>query len=39
LATLLYRVFSYWLPMPIGGLAAVLFNRRYPRPALSESPV
>jgi uncharacterized protein (TIRG00374 family) len=29
-ATLLYRLFSYWLPIPLGGLAYVLFRRRYP---------
>jgi hypothetical protein len=28
LATLLYRVFSFWLPMPIGAMASVVFNRR-----------
>jgi hypothetical protein len=29
-ATLLYRLFSYWLPIPLGGLAYVLFRRRFP---------
>jgi uncharacterized protein (TIRG00374 family) len=28
-ATLLYRLFSYWLPIPVGGLAYLLFRRRY----------
>ena len=31
LATLLYRVFSYWLPMPAGLVAAVIFKRRHSR--------
>jgi uncharacterized membrane protein HdeD (DUF308 family) len=30
LATLTYRLVSYWLPIPAGGLAYVVFNRRYP---------
>ena len=29
-ATLLYRLLSYWLPIPLGALAYVLFRRRYP---------
>jgi uncharacterized protein (TIRG00374 family) len=28
-ATLLYRLLSYWLPIPLGGLAYLLFRRRY----------
>ncbi len=28
-ATLLYRLASYWLPIPAGGVAYVLFRRRY----------
>ncbi len=28
-ATLLYRLVSYWLPLPAGGVAYVLFQRRY----------
>jgi uncharacterized protein (TIRG00374 family) len=28
-ATLLYRLVSYWLPLPAGGIAYVLFRRRY----------
>jgi uncharacterized protein (TIRG00374 family) len=29
-ATLLYRLASYWLPIPAGGVAYLLFRRRYP---------
>jgi uncharacterized protein (TIRG00374 family) len=29
-ATLLYRIASYWLPLPAGGVAYLLFRRRYP---------
>jgi uncharacterized protein (TIRG00374 family) len=29
LATLLYRVFAYWLPLPAGALASTLFARRH----------
>lgn len=32
LATLAYRLFSYWLPIPIGGLCWWLFRRRHPSP-------
>ena len=28
-ATLLYRLVAYWLPLPIGGIAYVLFRLRY----------
>jgi uncharacterized protein (TIRG00374 family) len=28
-ATLLYRLVSYWLPLPAGGIAYVLYRRRY----------
>jgi uncharacterized protein (TIRG00374 family) len=28
LATLLYRLFSYWLPLPAGAIASTLFTRR-----------
>jgi uncharacterized protein (TIRG00374 family) len=28
-ATLLYRLVAYWLPLPLGGIAYVLFRRRY----------
>jgi uncharacterized protein (TIRG00374 family) len=30
LATLAYRLFSYWLPIPFGGVSWVLFRRRHP---------
>jgi uncharacterized protein (TIRG00374 family) len=30
-ATLLYRIVSYWLPLPAGGVAYLLFRRRYGR--------
>ncbi len=30
-ATLLYRLVAYWLPLPTGGLAYILFRRRYAR--------
>lgn len=33
LATLAYRLFSYWLPIPAGGVAWVLFRRRHPAAA------
>jgi uncharacterized membrane protein YbhN (UPF0104 family) len=29
-ATLLYRLASYWIPIPVGGVAYLLFRRRYP---------
>ncbi len=29
-ATLAYRLVSFWLPIPVGGLAWLLFRRRYP---------
>jgi len=31
LATLVFRLMSFWLPMPVGAGAAYLFRRRYPR--------
>ncbi len=31
LATLAYRVFSYWLPLPVGLVAALAFRHRYGR--------
>ena len=31
LATLAYRLVSYWLPLVAGGVAAVVYRRRYPR--------
>jgi len=32
-ATLLYRIVAYWLPLPAGGIAYVLFRHRYEAPA------
>ena len=29
--TLVYRLLTFWLPLPIGAGAAVIFRRRYPR--------
>jgi len=29
-ATLLYRLVAFWLPIPVGGIAYVAFRRRYP---------
>ena len=34
LATLAYRLFSYWLPLPLGLVAAVVHRRRYGSRAL-----
>jgi len=31
LATLVFRLVSFWIPMPVGAAAGVLFRRRYPR--------
>jgi uncharacterized membrane protein YbhN (UPF0104 family) len=31
-ATLLYRLVSFWLPLPVGAVAGWWFRRRYPRP-------
>jgi uncharacterized protein (TIRG00374 family) len=31
LATLIYRLASFWLPMPVGGIAYLLFAHRYGR--------
>ena len=30
-ATLLYRLVSYWLPLPVGGIIYVVFRQRYDR--------
>jgi uncharacterized protein (TIRG00374 family) len=35
LATLAYRLFTYWLPLPLGALGAVLHRRRYAAGAAS----
>jgi hypothetical protein len=37
IATLAYRLFSYWLPLPAGLTAYVLFRRRYGRPPAEQS--
>ena len=38
LATLAYRLFQFWLPIPAGAVAYVVFKRRYGKPAdLQES--
>jgi uncharacterized protein (TIRG00374 family) len=37
-ATLLYRLVSYWLPIPLGGVAYVVFRRRFPAPAEPATP-
>jgi uncharacterized protein (TIRG00374 family) len=37
-ATLLYRLVSYWLPIPLGGIAYLLFRRRYPHREESVAP-
>jgi hypothetical protein len=29
-ATLAYRLVSFWLPIPAGGVGWLLFRRRYP---------
>jgi uncharacterized protein (TIRG00374 family) len=34
-ATLLFRLVSFWLPLPIGAVAGWWFRRRYPRRALA----
>jgi hypothetical protein len=33
LATLAYRLVSFWLPLPAGGIGALLHRRRYGRRA------
>jgi hypothetical protein len=40
LATLVFRLVSFWIPLPIGLGAAYVFRRRYPRGgAVQSSPV
>jgi uncharacterized protein (TIRG00374 family) len=29
--TLVYRLLTFWLPLPVGAVAAVLYRRRYPK--------
>lgn len=38
LATLAYRMFQFWLPIPAGFVAYLLFRRRYGKPANLPSP-
>jgi uncharacterized protein (TIRG00374 family) len=38
LATLIFRLFSFWLPLPVGFVAALVFRRRYPRGQSSGGP-
>ena len=39
LAVLAYRLVSCWLPLPLGGVAALLHRRRYHgRPPIGPSP-
>jgi len=33
LATLAYRLFQFWLPIPAGAVAYILFNRKFGKPA------
>ncbi|MCB1246254.1 MAG: flippase-like domain-containing protein, partial [Acidimicrobiia bacterium] len=33
LATLIFRLFQFWLPIPAGAVAYIMFKRRYGRPA------
>ena len=33
LATLAYRLFQFWLPIPAGFVAYILFRRRYGKPS------
>ena len=37
-ATLLYRIAAFWLPIPVGGVAYLLFRRRYPEGDVTNSP-
>ena len=39
LATLAYRLFQFWLPIPVGAIAYIVFKRKYGKPApLEEAP-
>lgn len=38
LATLVFRLVSFWLPLPVGAVAAYVFRRRYPRRATPAKP-
>jgi uncharacterized protein (TIRG00374 family) len=37
-ATLVYRLLTFWLPIPLGGVGAWLFRRRHPRHARAPAP-
>jgi uncharacterized protein (TIRG00374 family) len=37
-ATLAYRLVSFWLPMPVGGIAYLLFRHRYPSARTTRAP-
>jgi uncharacterized membrane protein YbhN (UPF0104 family) len=32
-ATLVYRLLTFWLPIPLGGIAAYVFRKRHPHEA------
>jgi uncharacterized protein (TIRG00374 family) len=36
-ATLAYRLFSFWLPIPVGGVAGVIHRRRYGAPEMNRA--
>ena len=38
-STLAYRLVSFWLPLPVGAVAQLLFRRRYGAEPESESDV
>ena len=38
-ATLVYRLLTFWLPIPLGGIAAYVFRRRHPHHAPAGSEV
>lgn len=37
LATLVFRLVSFWAPLPVGAAAAVVFRRKYPRSSRSNA--
>lgn len=38
LATLVFRLVSFWIPLPIGLVCAVVYRRRHPRPTSAAAP-